>query len=410
MLQRLGKKPTVCPVRDCSQPAGLGHRGMRRALGATGLALALMVTPVVLLGACGRTPGADPAGSAPAPAETATAAAVMSPGEQIYIAACSTCHQPNGAGVRGAVPPLGDPAFSDPAVLVAVILRGVEGPVRVGGSSFDGAMPGFAEVLTDAEIAQVASHVRRTWAGAGGDIAPGVVARARADAAGAGPWKGGQALAGLSPALAPQPAWTGPAPWAADPAVLALVNEGRGEALACAGCHGPRGQGGDPIPRLAGLPSRYIAAQLDAFASGRRSNDQMSGVARALSPAERQALGDYYARQPAPSTATPSLGGDRQAGARLALQGDWSRDIPACFACHGSSGFGGGPRLPALAAQQPAYTAAQLAAWASGKRTGDPGNLMGDVARRLSEADRRALADYLAGLPSSPAAAPKDRR
>lgn len=334
----------------------------------------------------------------------------MDPGAQIYASACSTCHQPNGAGVRGAVPPLGDPAFSDPTVLVAIILRGVEGPVRVGRVTYDGAMPGFSGVLTDAEIAQVASHVSRAWGDGGAPIDSAVVARARAKAAGAGPWKGGQAMAGLSPALAPQPAWTGPAPWAADPAVLTLINEGRGEALACSGCHGPQGQGGDPIPRLSGLPSAYIAAQLDAFASGRRSNDQMSGVARALSPAERQALGDYYGRQSAPSTATPSLGGDRQAGARLALQGDWSRDIPACFACHGPSGFGGGPRLPALAAQQPAYTAAQLAAWASGKRTGDPGNLMGDVARRLSEADRLALADYLAGLPSNPAAARKDRR
>ncbi|MBX3479587.1 MAG: c-type cytochrome [Caulobacter sp.] len=334
----------------------------------------------------------------------------ISGGEAVFAAACSTCHQPNGVGVRGAVPPLNDPAFMEPAVLTAVILRGVEGPIRVGRETFDGAMPGFAGQLTDQDIANVASYVRRTWGGADAGVDPGAVARARAQAAGAGPWRGGRDLTRVSPALLPQPAWSGPAPLPVDGAVLALINEGRGEALACSSCHGPQGQGGDPIPRLAGLPADYIAAQLDAFAAGRRRNDQMSGVARALGPTERRALADYYSRLAAPSTATPSLDGDRALGERLALRGDWSRDIPACFACHGPSGFGGGPRLPALAAQHPGYTAAQLSAWASGQRTGDPGGLMGEVAGRLSEQDRRAIADYLAGLPSSPATVPRNRR
>lgn len=348
---------------------------------------------------------------APPPAPVAQTAGGPRDGARIYASVCSTCHQINGMGVRGAVPPLGGAAFTDPEVVVQVLLRGIDGPIRVGRGDYNGHMPSFASVLSDAEIAAVASHVRRTWGGGGRDIDAAFVAARRARVGDLGAWKGGRDLAAtLAPGLPPQPAWTGPAPGPPDSGLLTLINEGRGEAFACSSCHGPLGQGGETFPRLAGLPAGYIAGQLDAFASGARVNDQMAPIARALSPAERAALGDYYSRARAPSTARPSLGGDRARGESLALRGDWSKDIPACFACHGPSGFGAAPAFPALAAQHPAYTVAQLAAWSGGGRPGDPGGLMTQVAGRLSQADRRAVADYLATLPPNPASPSSNRR
>ena len=97
-------------------------------------------------------------------------------------------------------------------------------------------------------------------------------------------------------------------------------------------------------------------------------------------------------------------------GEQLALHGDWSKNLPACFSCHGPSGFGVAPNFPSLAAQHPAYTASQLAAWVGGERDNSDVQLMNEVARNLSDADRRAVADYLATLPPVPAVSDNERR
>ena len=89
-------------------------------------------------------------------------------------------------------------------------------------------------------------------------------------------------------------------------------------------------------------------------------------------------------------------------GEQLATVGDWSHNVPACFSCHGPSGFGVVPIVPSLAAQDSAYIAAQLAAWASGNRDKSGLALMYNVAKGLSSSDRRAVADYLATLPPRP--------
>jgi cytochrome c553 len=68
----------------------------------------------------------------------------------------------------------------------------------------------------------------------------------------------------------------------------------------CAACHG--GMDRKPgAPWLEGMPQEYLAAQLQAFASGARRNDplgQMREVARALRPDEIAPLAHYYASLP----------------------------------------------------------------------------------------------------------------
>lgn len=334
-------------------------------------------------------------------------------GAQIFEARCSSCHQGNAVGVRAAVPPLEGSSFvsADPEVIVQILLHGIDGPIAVSDREFNGHMPSFASVLSDEELARVASHVRRTWGGATSDIAPDFVEVQRARFAGREAWRGGREIATvLDPALAPQPEWTAPPQAALDAGIARLINQGRGDAWACASCHGDEGQGSETVPRLAGLPSAYIVKQLEDYVAGRRQNESMAIVAGALSAQERRQLGDYYARQRTPSTARPSLGGDIARGERLALYGDWSKNVPACFSCHGPSGFGVAPQFPSLAAQHPAYTASQLSAWVGGQRNNSSVDLMNQVSSNLSDADRRAVADYLATLPPNPASPPDDRR
>ncbi|CAG0926691.1 cytochrome subunit of sulfide dehydrogenase [Rhodocyclaceae bacterium] len=66
---------------------------------------------------------------------------------------------------------------------------------------------------------------------------------------------------------------------------------------ACAGCHGPSGAGmPSQYPRLAGQHAEYTEAQLVAFRSGARANNQqMTDVASKLSDKEIKAVADYIA-------------------------------------------------------------------------------------------------------------------
>lgn len=66
---------------------------------------------------------------------------------------------------------------------------------------------------------------------------------------------------------------------------------------ACAGCHSPNGAG-IPVqyPRLSGQHAAYTEAQLIAFRSGARANNEaMTGVAARLNDREIKAVSDYIA-------------------------------------------------------------------------------------------------------------------
>lgn len=66
----------------------------------------------------------------------------------------------------------------------------------------------------------------------------------------------------------------------------------------CASCHGADGSGNAGNPPLAGQPAPYLAAQLDAWASGARYGDAsgiMRDISRRLSAWDRRAAADYAA-------------------------------------------------------------------------------------------------------------------
>ncbi len=168
---------------------------------------------------------------------------------------------------------------------------------------------------------------------------------------------------------------------------------------ACASCHGDQGQGTQNVPRLAGLPAGYIAKQLHDYRESTREDGNMRFVADQLSEDEILALALYYEKLDTAPSSRAELGGDLERGRELALRGDWEVDLPSCFSCHGGSGWGVGQSFPPIAGQQPAYTHEQLAAWQGETRRNSPLGLMHSVAGSMSDADMRAVADYLATLP-----------
>ena len=71
---------------------------------------------------------------------------------------------------------------------------------------------------------------------------------------------------------------------------------GKAKAALCAACHGLDGRSQMPeAPNLAGQVEGYLAAQLHAFKSGERHNEQMAIIVKALSPQDIDDLAAYYA-------------------------------------------------------------------------------------------------------------------
>ena len=64
----------------------------------------------------------------------------------------------------------------------------------------------------------------------------------------------------------------------------------------CSTCHGANGISQIPnAPHLAGQPALYIAEQMKAYRSGKRSHEVMNVVAKPLSDADIDALAAWYA-------------------------------------------------------------------------------------------------------------------
>ena len=180
--------------------------------------------------------------------------------------------------------------------------------------------------------------------------------------------------------------------------LVAFSGAGAGASNACFTCHGLDGRGdGAGAPRLAGLDAGYLERQLQAYADGRRYHVQMGWIAQALSGDERQAVAFHYAALPVPHARD-------SATSRLPLyhEGDRSRDLPACAACHGEQGQGAGPANPPLAGQPAFYLAQQLDLWRKAKRRNDPGDVMLRISQLLTPAEARSLAAYSAKLPGGP--------
>jgi mono/diheme cytochrome c family protein len=84
---------------------------------------------------------------------------------------CATCHQSNGAGVAGIYPPLNvanNPWLAEDERLIKVVLKGLWGPLELGGQRFgpkNGVPPmlGFGGMITDEEAAGVISYVRQSF-------------------------------------------------------------------------------------------------------------------------------------------------------------------------------------------------------------------------------------------------------
>ena len=176
----------------------------------------------------------------------------------------------------------------------------------------------------------------------------------------------------------------------------------------CARCHGADGLGRDiaAFPKLAGQSPAYLAASLEAFASGERHSGIMEPIAAALNAEQIRELARHYAKMKSPSPLPPdhdtAQAIDR--GEAIAQLGIPNQDIPACAACHDPGTTPRNPNYPVLDGQFAEYLTLQLTLFKQEQRGGTPyAPLMRRVAAGLSAEQIRDVASYYASQAPRPA-------
>jgi cytochrome c553 len=178
--------------------------------------------------------------------------------------------------------------------------------------------------------------------------------------------------------------------------LTADTDQVRRAAHVCAACHG---EGGDStvaiFPKLAGQQAAYTIAQLSAFRTQKRAEQDaqayMWGISALLDDAAIQGLAEYFASQ-AP---TPGKTGDArltQKGKQIYMEGIPSKGVMACRSCHGDDAEGASV-FPRLAGQHAAYVFKQLKIF--GTRLRPHGIVMTGVTKNMTPGEMRAVAEYV---------------
>jgi len=173
---------------------------------------------------------------------------------------------------------------------------------------------------------------------------------------------------------------------------------------ACTSCHGPQGRASPEgyLPRIAGKPAGYLYNQLRQFREGRRAVPVMTWMVDRLPDAYLLEMAQYFAEQhppyPRPQTVTLDAA-SRERGRLLVMNGDASRSVPACTACHGKALLGAQPAIPGLLGLPQDYLNAQLGAWREGVRNAVAPDCMATIAKRLAPQDIAAITGWLASQP-----------
>ncbi len=171
----------------------------------------------------------------------------------------------------------------------------------------------------------------------------------------------------------------------------------------CATCHGQRGEGNIQLkaPSIAGLPTWYVAMQLEKFRSHQRGADVldvsgklMHAIAQTLTPADITTVTEIVAALP-PHPTRITQGGNPAHGRTIYLDG--------CIDCHRYNGSGEEAfRSAPLTGLQDWYLAAQLGKFRDGIRgtvaSDDDGAKMHVIANGLTDEQCRDVAAYIAWL------------
>jgi cytochrome c553 len=165
---------------------------------------------------------------------------------------------------------------------------------------------------------------------------------------------------------------------------------------ACITCHGPKGQSAiGTWPKLSAQHAAYTAKQLKNFKEGTRANPIMMGMSATLTEQDMANISAFLSKQPV-SQGVAQNRETIQLGQSIYRGGIAAKGVPACAACHSPTGSGIAAQYPLLGGQWADYTNAQLIAFREGVRKNSI--QMTTIATKLSDAEMKAVSDYMAGL------------
>jgi cytochrome c553 len=72
---------------------------------------------------------------------------------------------------------------------------------------------------------------------------------------------------------------------------------GQTKAASCGGCHGAKGEGVAPNPKIAGMAEAAFVGAMKAYKDGTRPNPMMKSFAAGLSDQDMADLAAFYAKQ-----------------------------------------------------------------------------------------------------------------
>lgn len=166
----------------------------------------------------------------------------------------------------------------------------------------------------------------------------------------------------------------------------------------CGACHGADGNSTSPIyPNLAGQHPEYINKQLNDFKAGARKNATMAPNVTNLTEQDMLNLAAYFSAQQ-PKVRMAKDAALVAEGQKIYKGGNAGSGVPACASCHGPAGTGIPVQFPRLAGQHAKYVLTQLKNFRSGDRANDGGKMMEIIARKLTDREMQAVAEYVSGL------------
>lgn len=190
------------------------------------------------------------------------------------------------------------------------------------------------------------------------------------------------------------------------------VEAGKQKIAMCIGCHGIVGyQASFPevhkVPMISGQSAKYISAALVAYQKGERKHPTMRGIAESLSEKDIADVSAYYeqhGKTGAELAAKPSREPSVQV-AELLKKG-------ACVSCHGDN-FAKpiDPSYPKIAGQHADYLFVALKSYKVEKNAnvGRGNAIMGGVAKQFTNAELKALANYVSSLDGDLHTVPQSR-
>ncbi|MGB3067573.1 MAG: c-type cytochrome [Ottowia sp.] len=188
---------------------------------------------------------------------------------------------------------------------------------------------------------------------------------------------------------------------------------GAGKIAMCIGCHGIKGyQSSFPevykVPRISGQNAKYIASVLESYKKGDRKHPSMRAIAGSLTEQDIADVAAYYEQsgrtegESAPAATPPAPSAQV---AQLLQKG-------ACVSCHGDN-FSKpiDPSYPKIAGQYPDYLYVALKSYKdNGHQTWGRANpVMAGMAKQFSNAELKAIANYIGSLDSELKTVPQSR-